>query len=48
VRERWRSGFQLSGAERLHPEQCGFDTRWRLGFQSISLWLAPRIPGIQQ
>jgi hypothetical protein len=23
----------LSGAECLHLEQCGFDIRWRLGFQ---------------
>jgi hypothetical protein len=38
----------VSGAERSHPEQCGFDTYWRLAFQSIVLWLAPRIPGIQK
>jgi hypothetical protein len=23
----------VSGAERSHPEQCGFDTHWRLEFQ---------------
>jgi hypothetical protein len=27
----------VSGAERSHPEQCGFDTHWCLGFQSIVL-----------
>jgi hypothetical protein len=27
----------VSGAERSHPEQCGFDTNWRLGFQLIIL-----------
>jgi hypothetical protein len=48
VLEDWRPGFQLSSAERSHPEQCGFDTRWHLKFQSIFLWLAPRIPGIRQ
>jgi hypothetical protein len=31
----------VSGVERSHPEQCSFETHWRLGFQSISLWLAP-------
>jgi hypothetical protein len=36
----------MSGAECFDPEQCGFDTNWCLGFQSIILWLAPRIPGI--
>jgi hypothetical protein len=38
----------VSSAERSHPEQCGIDTHWHLGFQSIILWLAPRIPGIRQ
>jgi hypothetical protein len=38
----------VSSAERSHPEQCGFDTHWRLGFQSVVLWLVTRIPGIRQ
>jgi hypothetical protein len=36
----------VSGAERSHPEQCGFYTHWRLGFQSIVLSYDWR-PGFQ-
>jgi hypothetical protein len=33
-----------SGAERSHPEQCGWDNNWRSGFQTFILGLALWIP----
>jgi hypothetical protein len=37
-----------SGAERWHPQQCGWDTHWCSRFQSFVLRLPLRIPRYRQ